>query len=319
MKNVHVSYDENVLVGFDKSDDAGVYRISGDIALVQTLDFFTPIVDDPFTFGQIAAANALSDVYAMGGVPVTAMNIVAFPLKKFSLDVLTAILNGGLHILNQAGVQLLGGHSIEDNELKYGLSITGRIHPDKILKNHGLENGDAIILTKPLGTGIIGTAVKADMAAPEIMKPFIASMITLNRGAAEAMSTYPVRACTDVTGFGLVGHMKEMLTGDMLEIEINSSSLPVLPGVRDNSEMGLVPAGLYRNKSYSETLCHISRDVPLHLSDVLFDPQTSGGLLIALPGTDAPALLKEMHDRGISDARIIASVKKSPEQKIRII
>jgi len=319
MKDVNISYNEKVLVGFDRSDDAGVYQISDDMALVQTLDFFTPIVDDPFTFGQIAAVNSLSDVYAMGGRPITAMNIVAFPLKKFSLDVLTAILNGGLDILDRANVQLLGGHSVEDNELKYGLSITGQIHPGKIIKNHGIMDGDALILTKPLGTGIIGTAIKAGMADEKITGPFIESMISLNRDAAELLTDFNVNACTDVTGFGLAGHINEMISGENLEVTIDSSSLKLLPGLQDNSEMGLVPAGLYRNRDYTEDICEINSSVKTHLSDAVFDPQTSGGLVISLPADKAVELNKRLHEKGITSSGIIAEVKSSDKPKIKII
>jgi len=318
MKKVPVLYDENVLVGFDRSDDAGVYKISDDMALVQTLDFFTPIADDPFIFGQITAANSLSDVYAMGGVPLTAMNIVAFPLKKFSLDVLSTILNGGLDILNSAGVQLLGGHSIDDPELKYGMSITGRVHPDRIIRNHGLRAGDVIVLTKPLGTGILSTAVKADMVDDEDVDPFIKTMIALNKTAAEVMSGFDVHACTDVTGFGLAGHLKEMLGTDILEIFIHSNLIPVLPGAEKSADMGLLPGGLFRNRDYIGDLCSIGKGVSRFSSDIIFDPQTSGGLLISLPEIEADDLINDLIKAGVDTPVAIAEVRSADTRKISV-
>ncbi len=319
MKNVPVTFGENVLVGFDTGDDAGVFKISDDLALVQSVDFFTPIVDDPFIFGQIAAANSLSDIYAMGGEPVTAMNIVAFPLKKFTLDILSEILRGGLDILNSAGVQLLGGHSIEDNELKYGLSVTGKIHPKKIIKNVGLKDGDALILTKALGTGIIGTAVKAQMIDDDVLTPFIKSMITLNRQAAQIMKQYDISACTDITGFGLAGHLMEMAGNDKIEIAIESRQLPILPGVKDCSETGLIPAGLYRNKEFAAHFCSIDKSVEQYIEDIIFDPQTSGGLLMGITHKKAARLLKELHSSGINDARIIGKISSAEKPGLKII
>jgi len=319
MKRVEVTFDNNVLVGFDKSDDAGVYRISDDVALVQTLDFFTPIVDDPFTFGQIAAVNALSDVYAMGGRPLTAMNIVAFPTEKFSLDILSDILRGGQDILTLAGVQLLGGHTVDDPELKYGLSVTGTIHPGRVIKNQGLAPGDVIILTKPLGTGIISTAVKADMLDEPYQRPFVDSMTMLNKDAAEAAADFNLHACTDVTGFGLAGHLKEMIGNSPVEVSVKASSLPLLPGFQEYSDMGLVPAGLYRNRDFIGEFCLIEKDVPRHLGDALFDPQTSGGLLLALPKADASSLLAVLHQSGIHDAALIAEVEESGEPRMVLL
>ncbi len=319
MKCVPVTYDSNVLVGFDRSDDAGVYKLSDDIALVQTLDFFTPIVDDPFTFGQIAATNAMSDIYAMGGKPITAMNIVAFPLSKFTLDILSDVLRGGLDIVQKTGAQLLGGHSIDDPEFKYGLSVTGTVHPDKILKNHGLHDGDVIILTKPLGTGIIATAQKADMADKEAVTNSVKAMTALNDVASSLMMKYSVSACTDVTGFGLAGHLKEMLADYSLEIVIDSKELPVLPGIQDNAEMGLLPGGLFRNRDYIGALIKVEIGVEQYLEDVIFDPQTSGGLLIAVPEKEGTKLIKEMNDNNITDAKIIAKVKKNNNGIIRLV
>ncbi len=319
MREIHPKRNENVIVGMETMDDAGVYRISSDIALIQTLDFFTPIVDDPYTYGRIAACNALSDVYSMGGKPITAMNIVCYPVKKFSLDILGEILKGGLDILNTADVQLLGGHSVEDNELKYGLSVTGVIHPDKVLRNIGLKQGDCLILTKPLGTGIIGTAIKAGSADEKIQEAFVRSMTTLNAKPAEIMHKYDIHACTDVTGFGLIGHISEMLSSYKLQIRINSKELPVLPGALEYAATGLIPGGLYKNRDYIGPLCKMADSVQRELADIVFDPQTSGGLLIGLPEKDAPALLSELQSNGIQDARILASVKESDEAKIIVV
>lgn len=319
MKGISVPYDGNVIVGMDMHDDAGVYRLTDDVALIQTIDYITPIVDDPYTYGQIAACNSLSDIYAMGGRPLTALNVVCFPTKKFSLDRLSDILRGGLSVIQQAGAQLLGGHSVEDNEMKYGLSVTGIVHPDKVLKNNGLKAGDAIILTKALGTGIVATAVKAGSAEDEILKPFVSSMATLNEKAAQVMLGYNVHACTDVTGFGLVGHLREMLGYDLLEIVVESKELPLLPGALHKASLGLIPGGMYRNRDFIGDLCTVREGVPPELADILFDPQTSGGLLIGLPEADAPDLVSEMHAQGISEARIVARVRDSLSQKIVVL
>ena len=319
MKSVSITNDENVIVGFETCDDAGVYRLTDDIALVQTLDFITPIADDPFTYGQIAACNSLSDIYAMGGRPLTALNIVCFPTKKFSLDILSRIINGGLSILKKCGVQLLGGHSVEDEEMKYGLSVTGIVHPEKVIKNNGLMDGDVIILTKPLGTGIIGTAVKAGTAEEDVLPLYIKSMTTPNDKTCKLMKKYNIHACTDVTGFGLAGHLKEMLCSDNIEITVESKKLPLLPGAVDNASMGLIPGGMYRNRDYIGDLCNINKNVKQELADIIFDPQTSGGLLIGLSVSEASKLISELHSNGIQDAGIIANVKTSNSQKIIIV
>lgn len=316
MRNIKQNYNSNVLVGMETMDDAGVYRISSDTALIQTVDFFTPIVDDPYSFGKIAACNAMSDIYAMGGKPITAMNIVCFPIKKFSLEVLSSILEGGLDILKIAGVELLGGHTVEDDELKYGMSVTGIIHPEKILRNVGLKSGDSLILTKPLGTGIIGTAIKADSAGEDLIKSCVKAMTTLNDKAADIMLKHEIHACTDVTGFGLIGHLSEMLANDKLQITIRSQDLPLLPGASELASMGLIPGGLYKNKEYIGARCSVADFVPRELADIIFDPQTSGGLLIALPGKSTSVLLSELKAGGIPDATIIGYVKESDNPKI---
>jgi selenide,water dikinase len=318
MKSMNIPRNENVLVGTETSDDAGVYRLSADIALVQTVDYITPIVDDPFTYGRIAACNSLSDVYVMGGRPVTALNIVCFPVKKFNMDVLSEILKGGLSIMKEAGVQLLGGHSVEDDEMKYGLSVTGTVHPDKILKNTGLRDGDVIILTKPVGTGIIGTAVKAGMCSPENLKEYIKWMTTLNSVIPLLAEKIEIHACTDVTGFGLIGHLSEMLGVDNFTAGVDSKSIPVLPGAKDCAETGMIPGGMYRNRTYIGNSCEINPAVPQYMADIIFDPQTSGGALISVSKKDAAAALEFLKSNGFNESALIAEIKKSAEQKIKV-
>ena len=306
----------NLLVGIEHIDDAGVYKIRDDLALVQTVDFFTPIVDDPYTFGQIAAANALSDVYAMGGVPVTAMNLVAFPIQSMEIEILRDILKGGLDKMREAEVVLVGGHSIEDQELKYGLSVTGLIHPDAILTNTGARVGDRIILTKPLGTGIINTAQKGGMAAPKAVQRAIEVMTELNRKAAELMKGFKVHACTDVTGFGLLGHLCEMLGDGKIGIRISLDAIPILPKAEEYAAMGLVPGGAHRNREFYAPKVEGADGCPPALLDVLYDPQTSGGLLIAIPEEEAEGILGSLQEGGVKEARIIAEVVAKPKGRL---
>ncbi len=308
--------DANVLVGLDRADDAGVYKVTDDIALIQTVDFFTPIVDDPYWFGQIAAANALSDVYAMGGVPKTAMNLVAFPLKDMDISILRQIIQGGLDKMTEAGVVLLGGHSVEDKELKYGLSVTGFIHPDRILTKKDLRAGDRLILTKPLGTGIVNTAIKGGLASAEIIERVTRLMATLNRNAAEVMSNYPVHACTDITGFGLLGHMAEMVSGTPLGIRLTSREIPILPEAVEYAGMGLVPAGAYKNREFRECMVDFAPSVDRLIQDILFDPQTSGGLLIGVQRDRAGDLVAELKVKGIEEAAVIGEVMVKPRERI---
>ncbi len=319
MSGLTIPFDNNVLVGSREKDDAGVYMISDDLALVQTLDFITPVCDDPFEFGRIAACNSISDVYAMGGKPLTAMNIVAFPVKKFSLDILSKILKGGLSVMEEASVQLLGGHSIDDPELKYGLSVTGSVHPGKILRNNSLKEGDMLVLTKPLGTGIIATAVKAGLDDETIVNGFIKSMGTLNKYAADIMLKYNISACTDVTGFGLAGHILEMIDGNPFSVIVNSANLPVLEGAIENASMGFLPGGLYRNRKYVGERSIIANEVRREIADLVFDPQTSGGLLISLPRNEAEAMVKEMRSAGIEHASIIGEVKMLDRKIITVV
>jgi selenide,water dikinase len=303
-------------VGIEQIDDAGVYKIRDDLALVQTVDFFTPIVDDPYVFGQIAAANALSDVYAMGGTPVTAMNLVAFPIQSMEVAILTDILRGGLDKMREAEVVLVGGHSIEDQELKYGLAVTGLIHPDEVLTNTGAVVGDRIILTKPMGTGIINTAQKGGLASPEAVEGATEVMAALNRKAAEVMRGFQVHACTDVTGFGLLGHMHEMLGGGEIGIKVFVDAVPVLPGAEEYAGMGLVPGGALRNREFYTPRVQGGEALSPTLLDILYDPQTSGGLLIAVPEEDAEGVLRRLQEVGVKDARIVAEVVAKPRDRL---
>ncbi len=309
-----------MIVGIENTDDAGVYRLRDDLAIIQTLDFFTPIVDDPYTFGQVTVANALSDVYAMGGKPLTAMNIICFPINKMDIAILREILLGGLNKMREAGVILVGGHSVEDDELKYGLSVTGEIHPDRVLLNRGAKDGDALILTKPLGTGIINTLLKAGMAGENLVSKSIQCMVELNKRAADLMTKYPnVHACTDVTGFGLLGHASEMIEGADVGMVINAFSVPVFREIREFVEMGIIPGGLNRNRKFRMNMIDIGPDCPQWLVDVFFDPQTSGGLLISLPFKEAEDLVKEMNDEGIEAASIIGRISAEPKGRILIL
>jgi selenide,water dikinase len=310
--------DENLIVGLDRADDAGVYKVSDDLAIIQTVDFFTPIVDDPYWFGQIAAANALSDIYAMGGVPKTAMNLVAFPVKDMDISILRQIIQGGLDKMTEAGVVLVGGHSVEDKELKYGLSVTGYVHPDRVLTKRNLIAGDHLILTKPLGTGIINTAIKGGLASPKIIDIVTRLMATLNRDAAEIMRNFSVHACTDITGFGFLGHLAEMVQDTRLGVQIHTNRIPILPETLNYAGMGLLPAGAFNNREFYEGVVEMAPSVDRLLQDVLFDPQTSGGLLISLEGTDADDLLRKLKGKGIRDAAIVGEVVSEPKERILV-
>ena len=298
--------DPNVLVGIDTADDAGVYRLNDETALIQTLDFFTPIVDDPYLFGQIAATNSLSDVYAMGGRPLTAMNIVTFPICRLAPEVLLAILSGGQQKIAEAGAVMLGGHTIDDDEPKYGLSVTGVVHPDKVLTNAGARPGDALVLTKAIGTGVLYTAMRAELFATGVAAAAV-SMARLNKYAAEVMLRYPVNACTDITGFGLLGHAFELADASQVDLELDSRAVPLLPEAAEAAAMGLVPAGAYANRDYLKQV-DFQPAVPVNLQDLLFDPQTSGGLLISLPADRAAELVAELQSAGVTDAVCIGRV-----------
>jgi len=305
-------------VGLDSFDDAGIYRLRDDLAIIQTLDFFTPIVDDPYAFGQIAAANALSDIYAMGGVPLTAMNIICFPVQKMEISVLHEILKGGLDKIKEAGALLVGGHSVEDDELKYGLSVTGTIHPEKILTNKGARAGDQLILTKPIGTGIINTAIKGNLVNKDIIDRVTTLMASLNRLPAEDIKALGVSACTDVTGFGLLGHTLEMIDDEPVGIRLFADRIPLIQGVKDLAAMGLIPGGTRRNRTYREGCILNADEIDPVLMDILFDPQTSGGLIMAVSQDRADELLERLIQKGSEDAAVIGEVVPESAGKIII-
>ncbi len=308
----------NLIAGIEKMRDAGIYKLTDELAIIQHLDFFTPIVDDPYAFGQIAAANALSDVYAMGGSPLIAMNIVCFPVKTMAISILRKILAGGLDKMHEAGVILVGGHSVEDHEPKYGLCVTGTIHPARVVFNTGAKAGDRLILTKPLGTGIISTALKGEKADEQAVAKITKSMATLNRKASELMLEVGVNACTDVTGFGLLGHAAAMVEDSDVGMVIYSKSIPFFSEARELAERGYIPGGLQRNREFRIKMVEISRGVPDYLADILFDPQTSGGLLIAVPEPKASLLLERMLKAGIGEATIIGEVVDGPKGRIAV-
>lgn len=306
-----------MLVSFEGCEDAGIYSIAPGLALVQTVDFFPPIVDDPFLFGRIAAANALSDIYAMGGRPATALALVCFPVKALGLESLRAMMEGGLDALVEAGCALLGGHSIEDPEPKLGYAVTGLVDPHKAWRNNSLEPGLSLILTKPIGTGLVNMAVRAQCASEESVKAAQASMARLNKRAAEILSGFSVRACTDVTGFGLAGHAAEMAAGKFCGLRLFASEISLLPGANDYAAMGLVPEGAWRNKEGRLHALPRASEVPPVLLDLLFDPQTSGGLLAAIPAAAAAEALIALREAGV-DA-FIAGESGGPPGEVDIV
>jgi selenide,water dikinase len=319
LRELPIPKDPKVLVGLDTSDDAGVYQLNDEVALVQTVDFFTPIVDDPFTFGQVAVANALSDVYAMGGTPLTGMNLVAFPIKTLSPSILKEILLGGLSKMEEAGVALVGGHSIEDPEIKYGLAVTGLIHPKKILTNAGAKVGDKLVLTKPLGTGIIATALKGGMASEEAVQKITESMVTLNRTASEWMKEFGANACTDITGFSFIGHALEVAMASQVGMAIPSKAIPIFSEAMDYAKLGLVPAGAHSNRQFFSCKVEVHSNVPELLLDILYDPQTSGGLLISLPSVEAEKLVTALKKEGHIHSSIIGEVVADMPGKIQLL
>ena len=295
-----------------------MYKISDDLALVQTLDFFTPTVDDPFIFGQIAAVNAINDIYAMGGQPLSAMNIVCFPIKTMDKSVLKEVLAGGLDKMREAGVLLVGGHSVEDREIKYGLAVTGTIHPDRVLFNRGARPGDKLILTKPLGTGIISTALKSGTAGKAQLDRATKAMTTLNNKAAEIMlAAGDIHSCTDITGFGFLGHALETVAASEIGLHIDSASLPIIEGVRELAGAGYVPGGLYRNRSHFIDWVEKASSCPEWVLDICFDPQTAGGLFFSLPAQKAQATVEAMHQAGI-DAAVVGETVSGYPGKILI-
>ena len=290
-------FDPNVLVGFDTADDAGVYQLSPELALVHTVDFFTPIVDDPHTFGQIAAANALSDVYAMGGRPISALSIVGFPNSGRDVGILESILQGGLAKMQEAGCTVIGGHSIGDEEIKFGYAVTGVVDPRRVWKNVGARPGDRLILTKRLGTGVIGTALKKDAADRASVDAAIQSMCTLNRAAMETALPFEVHAATDVTGFGLLGHAREMALGSKVSLVLDSTRIEFLPRARELAQQGFLPGGLQRNQEFISDCVEFAPSVPEEVKALLFDPQTAGGLLLAVAPHDAERLLENLQQK----------------------
>jgi selenide,water dikinase len=311
-------HDPNVLVGFDYADDAGVYQIAPDQALVQTVDFFTPIVDDPYVFGQIAATNALSDVYAMGGRPLTSLALVCFP-EKADLEILERILAGGLSKMVEAGCTVIGGHSIRDEETKFGYAVTGLIHPKKILANGGAQPGDALILTKPLGTGVISTAIKKGVADQAWIDAAVQSMTTLNKQAAELIADreYQVHAMTDVTGFGLIGHAREMALASNVALQLFTKNVAILPGALECIRAGHIPGGLKANREFAECVVGYEAAISEEVKTLLFDPQTAGGLLVSVAEDDCEELVVEMQAAGIP-ARSIGKIVESQKPLIRI-
>lgn len=302
LDGIRVHEDPNLLVGFDKSDDASVYKISDDLALVQTVDFFPPIADDPYLFGQIAATNALSDVYAMGGEPKLCLNIMAVP-ESMPGEAVHQLLRGGYDKVYEAGALITGGHSILDDEPKYGLAVTGFVHPDRILTNSGARPGDVLLLTKPLGIGVLTTAAKAEMLSAEGEALAYRLMTTLNKAARDAMVQYRVHACTDVTGFGLLGHSYEMAQGSDVELELQVSGIDLIPEAVELARMGILPAGMYRNRTFAEPGVDAG-DTELCRQDLLYDPQTAGGLLMAVDPRDADALYEQLRQCVPSAQRI---------------
>ena len=304
--DIRVHNDPNLLVGFDKSDDASVYKVSDGLALVQTVDFFPPIADDPYVFGQIAATNALSDVYAMGGEPKLCLNIMAVP-ESMPKDAVHEILRGGYDKVYEAGALITGGHSIYDDEPKYGLAVTGFVHPDKILTNSGAKPGDVLFLTKPLGIGVLTTAQKAELLSEDGRKLAQRLMTTLNKSARDAMVAFRVHACTDVTGFSFLGHASEMAAGSDVQLQIDTRAIDLIPEALEFARMGILPAGMYRNRTCAEPMVDAGT-VELAVQDVLYDPQTAGGLLIACDPADADALYGALQG-AVPSAQRIGTVK----------
>ena len=309
----------DLLVGISTGDDAGVFRLREDLAVVSTIDFFTPVVDDPFTYGQIAAANSLSDVYAMGGTPQTALNVVCWPQSGLPGEMLAQILRGGCEKAREAGVLVVGGHSVADEEVKYGMAVTGVIDPRRIVRNVGARPGDALLLSKPLGTGILMTAFKRDRLAIEYYTPAVRWMAELNASAAREMLKYEVHAATDITGFGLAGHGTKMADGSGVTLLIEESDLPLLPGVLELSREGMTPGGGKRNREFFGPGVKVSEEVADEIAEIVFDPQTSGGLLIALAESEAYSLLADLQKSGNTEAAIIGRVAQRGRFSIELI
>ena len=310
-------HDPNLIVGFDTADDAGVYRLRDDLALVQTLDFFTPIVDDPFDFGRIAALNSINDVWAMAGTPITAMAITCFPKKGIDPSILSEIMRGGLSTLNQYGVTLVGGHSVDNEQIMFGYSVTGTIDPSKVAKNSGAEPGDVIILTKPIGTGVISTGIKKGTASEAVVQRSVETMLTPGKYAAEAMRDFGVQGATDVTGFSLLGHAWEMACASNVTIEIDSGAVPLLEGALELASQGMLTSGDKTNREYVGDDVSIADSVDENLVKLLFDPQTAGGMLIAIEENESQALLHRLN-RYYRSALIVANVLDPEPRRLRV-
>jgi len=311
--------EPRLLVGIETGDDAGVYLLTDELALIQTVDFFTPVVDDPYLYGQIAAANALSDVYAMGGQPLTALNIICYPTGCGEFETLAAILRGGADKITEAGALLVGGHSVEDKEPKYGLAVTGLVHPAKLVTNRGAREGDLLVLTKRIGTGVITTALKADLAPAAAVEEACREMATLNRAAAAAMQEVGVSACTDITGFGLLGHALALARASAVHLTLNAAAVPLLPEAWELAASGFLPAGAYANRDYVALRVSFAAGVPEVLRDLLCDPQTSGGLLIAAPPDRINLLLAALKSRAVATAAVIGSVTAGDAGTITVV
>ncbi|MDD3466094.1 MAG: selenide, water dikinase SelD [Campylobacterales bacterium] len=308
--------NDSVLVGFDTSDDAGVYKINDDFAMVQTLDLITPVVDDPYTFGQIAAANSLSDVFAMGGEPLTALNIVCFDNVNLNLEILREILDGGNQKIKEAGCALIGGHTVEDVQMKYGLSVTGRINPNRILKNNAAKEGELLISVKAFGIGVLTTAMKAQMAGSGQSKKAIDTMLKLNDKASKIALKYNASACTDITGFGLMGHLSEMAKN--ITMIIDSSKVPLLDGAMEYAKMGLVCGGSHKNRKFLQPILSYD-NIDEDLMMILFDAQTSGGLVFSLDEKNAKDALSQLIDNGYEDAAIIGQCVQKEDVSVKVV
>lgn len=318
MRQLPKILDPKVIVGTDTADDAAVYKLRDDLAVVQTVDYITPIADDPFIFGEVAAANSISDIYAMGATPIFALSIVGFPAKKIPLEMVEQILQGGVSKAMEAGIQIIGGHTVDDEEPKYGLVVTGVVSPERVITNATAQVGDDLILTKPIGTGVVNTAIKVEMASEESMQEAIKVMSTLNRAASEAMVKVGVNACTDVTGFGLLGHLHEMTHASEVGANIYLSSIPVITGVWELLSDWVVPEGTHSNVEYVREWVELDDGLPEDAEFLLLDPQTSGGLLISVPKRKTEKLLESLVDAGVETFARIGEITEDADSKIRV-
>lgn len=308
--------DANLIVGLETSDDAGVYKLTDELAIIQTVDYFTPIVDDPYMFGAIAAANALSDVYAMGGKPVTALNIVGFPVSKLDKKILAEILRGGADKVREAGAVIAGGHSIDDRDPKFGMAVTGIVHPERVWTNAGACPGDKLVLTKPIGVGIVTTAIKRGKATSEAIREVETVMAALNKAAAETARNFTVHACTDITGFGLLGHAAEMARGSCVGIEIDAKAVPMLPDAYALAQQGIIPGGSLKNYEWLEDDVQYADSIDEVTRKILCDAVTSGGLLLSVPAGEADALVDSLKKNGVNAASVIGDVVADHPKKL---